>query len=70
MSQVTKVADAIKYNQNAIDKADRYLTWLRANNLPTRKFNKLADQALDRNDFRVLEIVYSWAEFECRRYGH
>jgi hypothetical protein len=67
---MSQVAKALAENQAAIDKADRYLVWLKSRKLPTQKFNKLADQAVDRNDFRVLEMVYSWAEFECRRYGN
>jgi hypothetical protein len=70
MTKECKHADALKYNQAAIDKADRYVAWLKSRKLPTYKFNRLADQAVARNDFRVLEMVYSWAEFECRRYGN
>lgn len=53
----------------AIEKADRYLSMLKARNLPTQKFDALATQAIRRNDFRVLEMVYCWAEFETIRKG-
>lgn len=64
-----RYAEALK-NTAAVAKAERYVEWLRSRNLPAQKFNRLADQAMAWNDFRVLEMVYSWAEFECRRYGN
>lgn len=49
-----------------IAKADRYLKTLKDSKQYLR-FRKLAEQACDHNDFRVCEMVYTWAEFECRR---
>lgn len=66
----TKYAEALMHNRAAIAKAERYVKWLTAHNICTSKFNRLADQAVAWNDFRVLEMVYSWAEFECRRHGN
>lgn len=54
-------------NETAIAKADRYLSMLKAHRLPTQRFDALAMQAIRHNDFRVLEMVYCWSEFECRR---
>lgn len=65
-----KYAEALSQNAAAIAKAERYVEQLKAQGIRTTKFNKLADQAVAWNDFRVLEMVYSWAEFECRRYGN
>ena len=53
-------------NDKAIAKADRYLAHLRSHGWEkgAAKFYKLAMQAMERNDFRVCEMVYVWAEFE------
>jgi vacuolar-type H+-ATPase subunit I/STV1 len=52
------------WNQAEIDKADRYLAMCKARRYDTRKFNKLCDQALDKNDWRVVNMIYVRDEFE------
>jgi hypothetical protein len=55
------------WNQSEIDKADRYETWCKQHGYCLRKFRKLADQALDRNDWRVVNMIYVRDEFETRQ---
>jgi hypothetical protein len=52
-----------------VAKADRYIAWLRRQDCDksAAKFYKLAVQAMERNDFRICEMAYAWAEFECSR---
>jgi|KBSMisStaDraftv2_1062788.scaffolds.fasta_scaffold2597990_1 hypothetical protein len=53
-------------NTTDIAKADRFITELRSQGADemAAKFYKLAAQAMTRNDFRVCNMVYVWAEFE------
>jgi hypothetical protein len=64
---MSKISDAFKFNQAAIDKAERYESWCRSHRYDHRKFSKLADQAMEYNDFRILEMVYVRDEFETRQ---
>jgi hypothetical protein len=61
-----RYAEALK-NTAAVAKAERYEAWLKSRNLPVVSFARLADQAMAWNDFRILEMVYMWAEFESRQ---
>lgn len=55
------------WNQAEIDKAERYETYCKQRGYCLRKFRKLADQALDRNDWRIVNMVYVRDEFETRQ---